>query len=193
MLELMGYRSPGAREVSRLRNVLDDPRLRLGCADYDFKYSNEEFIRELAHCLSLDPGLVDSFLEDIEQEMEWEARVFKPYIFVDTGFTRDNQPIFILALTSGQRFLPLPRESWGQALNIQISIGKELIAEHMESTAGKLGVWGTIERYLLYFSPNESLELSPRGQVGDMVHGFVPHRATISPDLTKLTRYEELI
>ncbi|MBN2789475.1 MAG: hypothetical protein JXR69_04755 [Candidatus Delongbacteria bacterium] len=63
-----------------------------------------------------------------------------PYIFVDTGFVRVSQPVFVLALfENSRRFKIKPEDDIGN-----------IIREHFKKTEGKLNLWGKISQYFYH-------------------------------------------
>ncbi len=93
---LMGYSKKHADKAShRIQNVIDDPDLGLDAGLFDLKYSDEEFLKNLCEVLGLDTEMASREIKMISDDA-FEIRTrYKPWIWVDTGFKRVNQPLFL--------------------------------------------------------------------------------------------------
>jgi len=83
-----------------------------------------------------------------------ELRKFKDsYIFVNTNFKRKNEPIFALAFCEGERRISLDKNELIFKNDDEIfKIVSNIVKEHYEQSAGKIGIWGNIVNYTYHHS-----------------------------------------
>lgn len=186
LLRLMGYASINGKNMMRLRRVLEDPHLGLGQASFDFKFGSEQFVRKLSQVLGVAQTKVDSEVDAIKQWLLEERTAFKPYLFVDTGFRRTGQPIFVLAMCEGMRRIGFTEQFWRKPLAEQVALAQQRASEHMQKTSGQLGVWGSIRQYWFYYTPDNRVEISTRGEVLNDVMSSPPARATLTSGIERV-------
>ncbi len=190
LLQLMGYASVSEKTLSQLQRVLDDPHLGLGQAYFDFKFNSEGFLRKLCQVLGLGHIDVDHTIDAIKRELQEDQRAFKPYLFVDTEFRRQGQSIAILALCEWMRRLDFPQQFWRKTLVDQVEAARQRVREHMKSTLGELGVWGSIKRYRFYYTEEDCVILSTTGDI--VADSKLPPaaRATLVPGVDRVLRLD---
>jgi len=174
ILKSMGYPQPTERNLARLDKVLADRHLGLNDGAYDLRYSDEEFLRALCSALGADEALVDVEIAAILREHECQVAAFKPYLWVDTGFTRKNQPLFALAALEQFRYLDFEPTFWRLPLHEQIARAGRRIREHLESTGGELRVWGPVQQYWFFYSKDSAYLLGKNGDIIGKREGPVP-------------------
>ncbi|NTV13143.1 MAG: hypothetical protein HGA96_04310 [Desulfobulbaceae bacterium] len=155
----------------RIRDLVESENLGVGTSGYDFKYSNKELLSKLCELLGIDRTLCDEHLCLVNAEQLIEERRFAPHIFVDTGFRRNNEPIFVLALLESTRYIRLPDAIGRLPLRQQLPHVKDLVRRHYSSPHGEaklmgaLPIWGEILGYIYRYNDFVVLELNPEGMV----------------------------
>ena len=162
---LMGYGKKHSDKAShRIQRVIDDPDLGLDAGLFDLKYSDEEFLKKLCEVLGLDTETASREIKMISDDA-FEIRTrYKPWIWIDTGFKRVNQPIFALAAMEQFRRIPLP-EIAGLPLDEQIEKVKKGILRHYQENDGSLMIWGEIKKYWFHYGENQVIAFSPDGTI----------------------------
>ncbi|WP_152206980.1 hypothetical protein [Marinobacter changyiensis] len=183
ILKAMGYSKPGSAHLERLQTVLDDPDFRLNDSGFDFKYSSEGFLRALCVASGMDLALAEQRISRIKKYLEDERTAFKPYIWVNTEFKRQNQPLFALAACEHQRYLEFPKGFWRLAIDSQLGLAQCRVREHVYERGVTLGIWGQIKQYWFYYKNEAAYLLALNGEVIGKHEGSVPNRATGSREL----------
>lgn len=165
ILKKMGYHKPSVTNLERLKKVLNSPTLGLDVGGYDLKYQSHEFVHELCRALELPLDECDANIARIKRQIDEDRTSFKPYLWVDTDFKRENQPIFALAFLENRRYLGFPKWHLRLTPEQQLEQAQELVQEHMQETEGELLIWGTIKRYWFFYAPNRSYWLAPDGEI----------------------------
>lgn len=165
ILEQLGYINPKKLQFDRLNAVIFETNLGLDGSFYDMHYSQEAFILNLAEQLGIDSVFAQEVIEKAKARVTEDKVAFKPYLFVDTGFKRDSQPIFALAAAEPLRYIAFARDFHKQKLSDQLLIIHQTIQQHMEDTNGHLSIWGYIRRYFFVFDIGKSLEITPSGTI----------------------------
>jgi len=104
---------------------------------------------------------------------------FKPYIFIETGFKRTSQPVFILATLQSNRFLVVDEAIWEQPLNDQLEPVQEQIKEHYRQQP-VIDMWGEVKQYVYYYGENLVLIFSTTGQLSSTKMDYFYSKATLS-------------
>ena len=178
LLQRLGYACDNQKAALRLQQVIESPRYGLDESHYDFRYSSTEFFRAVCQVLGMDPEQVTAEISDVQAELN-EARVaWRPFIWVDTHFRRENQPVFILGLCESSRYLRLHWTLARKPISEQLEIVRGRIAEHWQATSGQLGVWGQIQEYWYYYQEDTAYRLTPTGELIKHHHGSVRNRAS---------------
>jgi hypothetical protein len=112
-----------------------------------------------------------------------EQQAFKPYIWVDTGFVRQSQPIFALAVCEHQRYLSFPKGFWRFPIDRQLGRAQCRVREHVYETGGELGIWDPIKQYWFYYNKEAAYLLARNGEVVGKHEGPVRNLATGSREL----------
>ncbi|GAA0792367.1 hypothetical protein [Marinobacterium sediminicola] len=162
--QLMGYRPHRIDKcVERIQLQLTDPYLGLGKGRFDFKYSDEGFLRALCELVGLGLETYEDEIAGLRRELDERRQVFKSYVFVDTGFQRTTEPVFVLALSESRRRIYLDADTRMLPMDQQVSCVQKMVRDHFEACKGTLGIWGNIRRYLFVYEENEQLILTPDG------------------------------
>ena len=183
ILKAMGYKKPTSANLERLQAVLDDPEFGLSNSRFDFKYSSEGFLRALCVVIGMDMVLTDRRVGWLKKRLEEERGAFKPYIWVDTGSQRNNQPIFALSVCEYQRYLHFPKGFWRFSIDRKLGSEKCRVREHVYETGGELGILGQIKQYWFYYKKNAAYLLALNGEVIGKREGAVPDQVKGSREL----------
>lgn len=165
LLESMGYRHPTKQARKRLADAICQPAQFLEGSSFDFKYSSEAFLRRLGTLLGLEEVWFDAQVESLKTVNHAEASAFKPYLFVYTGFVRQSQPIFALAMCEHQRYLTFARGFWRLPVYAQVVQAQERVRAHMAETGGDLGIWGRVLHYVFHYTPVAQVVIDPHGHL----------------------------
>ncbi len=123
---------------------------------YDLVYDSKSFIRALVRRLNLSSDALQSELKAYERLKEEIEAIEQGYIFVNTHFKRNNEPIFALALLERRRRLPLDGKSLAfEPLAMQLKTISQTLQTHYINHQGTIGIWGTIQSYTLYLKGYE--------------------------------------
>lgn len=166
LLVQMGYHKPD-KALERLNRLFaaSDLLWWFHHSGFDFKYSNREFILKLGEILDIPQTAVLNGIAVVQQEQLRVEKMFQPYVFIDTGFKRQNQPIFALALLEGQRHITLSKYDVLHDKDAELERVKQIVQEHYEANDGQLAFWGKIQRYLYVFGADQKLAILPDGKV----------------------------
>jgi len=178
ILNRMGYTRPTSANLERLDKVLKSPSFGLEDGGFDFKYSSEGFLRALCVVVGMDMAETDQRISRVKKYLEEEKQAFKPYLWVDTGFQRKNQPLFALAACEHQRYLHFPKGFWRFSIDRQLGRAQCRVREHVYETGGDLGIWGQIKQYWFYYKKNAAYLLALNGEVIGKQDGPVPNQAS---------------
>lgn len=181
VLDALSYRTDHKRARDRLRKVIEDPELGLSpiSTAFDWLYSSKAFIYALARQAELDERWVEAELERIEEEIETQQARFKSYLWVDTLFKRDNQPIFVLATCERSRYIRLNEVISHWPHEQQLAHAAPIVRKHYAESEGMLAIWGKIQSYRYYHGPEQAVVLGPDGKSIGSVSGPVPNQARL--------------
>lgn len=165
VLSKLGYKNIQQHHYQRLEEVIKSPVLGLDSSQFDFKYSSEEYLIRLAEICSIPESQFSQYLAETKLRVSQTKEQFRPYIFVDTGFKRKTQPVFVLAACENLRFVILDKQTNDLLFDEKLALLRNLIRSHMEKTEGVLLIWGKIERYFFVYDGDRALELSVDGEL----------------------------
>lgn len=186
-LKAMGYVRPTSANRKRLLKVLECPDFGLDEGGFDFKYRSEDFLRALCRAVGMDELVVDQRIARLTARLEEERRAFKPYIWIDTGFVRKNQPLFALAACEHQRYLRFGKRFWLYSLTDQLGETQSRIRAHVAENGGELGIWGKIKQYWFYYEKNAAYLFNLNGEVVGKQHGAEPSAVISGRELTVIS------
>jgi hypothetical protein len=182
VLRKMGYRNLGhARE--RLKRLLQAPSLEswLKQSTFDLHYSGKEFLRKLFEALSLPAEPLEAELARIDAKEIALAKMQQPYIFVDTNFKRQSQPIFALAMLESCRRLRIDKEEiYGKPIEKILKMVGDLVRRHYEESDGELPLWGKIHRYAYHHSDGRVFVFDMEGKLLPEAQKVEESRAQLS-------------
>lgn len=164
--QFMGYsKSKSKQAAKRIDLTLSDESLGLYCGSYDFKYTSEEFLKKLCQVLSIDPSVYQSNIDEIHRDHADRMERFKSYVFVDTGFRREGQPIAALVMCENQRRIYLDYKITKKPIYEQVEYVQSLVQRHYAGQSGVLGIWGDIKKYIFIYADDLNLALSVDGVI----------------------------
>lgn len=179
LLRRMGYGRVNAQRRARLVRVLDDDLLGMDDGEFDFRFDSLGFARALCEALELPVDMVEQGISDLHQSVA-RRRAYAPSMFVDTGFKRKNEPVFVLAAMESKRWISFERTFRDLPAIQQICIAGKRAKEHFEVHDGVLPLWGEIQRYVFFYAPEITLYLNTHGQVVENESEARIHRARLS-------------
>jgi len=187
--QLMGYKSKTGKAAQRITNVLADRYLGLYSGGFDFKYRADDFLSTLCSVLGININDHENNINAIHDEYSDRRDRYKSYVFVDTEFKRENQPIFVLAFCEGERHLEVDYEIRIKPLHEQVKYVQSLVAQHYKDTAEKIGIWGEVKRYVFFYAQGCKLALSLNGVIINEPEEASISRATLTAGGAGITRW----
>lgn len=170
----LGYFHPTKKQIDRFEKVISSPKLGLESSDFDFKYSNAKYILKLTEICDLNTNDAEEYIQYSKNKLRDLHNSFKPYLFVETGFRRTTQPIFLLAAVESFRYVKLPIDFIELQPLDQLNYLHDLIDEHMSKTQGSLQIWGNILSYFYVYDKGCALEITPTGKIVKNHFDFEP-------------------
>lgn len=180
VLRQLGYAPDNQKALERLLLTVEGDCYGLDQSRFDFRYSGADFLRALGRQLDLPPEPVEAEIQRVQHALKDEITAFKPYLWVDTHFQRQSQPLFALAICESQRYLPLDWRLPREPKDRQLAVVRERIKKHWQETQGDLGIWGRIQCYWYCYADEQYWWFSPEGDWLDEHTGPVPSRASLS-------------
>ena len=119
---------------------------------YDLTNDAKTFFEKLCKALDIDDNEISKEFQDFIN-LKNEIEKFKDsYIFVNTNFKRNNEPIFALAFCESKRRISLYKDSRFLYKKIDDILKQvsDIIVEHYRVNDGKCYIWGNIVNYQVY-------------------------------------------
>jgi hypothetical protein len=133
---------------------------------FDMHHSSSSFLLALVEALELPVDEAQKEIDKYGQRKEQIRSMKDVYIFVDTGFKRKGQPIFILAMAESLMHIKIDKAFCLDHSKEEISQHvSETIKAHYEANNGKLAVWGEIQRYVYQDAEGNETCYSVEGEV----------------------------
>ena len=111
---------------------------------YDYFYTSENLVLKLAKIYGLD------ILDELNQAKKLNDEVNKyknSYIYIDTNFKRNTEPIFMLAMMQGVRYLYFDKKELAfKSLDKQLQFISKVVKNHYKKIK-KLPLFGEITGY----------------------------------------------
>lgn len=130
---------------------------------YDGLYSSNELI--LALCKALNVDLSDELA--LAKKLSHEKSKTKgAYIYVETSFKIITQPIFVLAMASGARYISLfeCEELYFKSLDKKLEAVSKIVKLHFKKQNGNLPIFGKISGYKVKLE-NKEYSFSTSGKL----------------------------
>lgn len=168
IVTLMGYRQQQpTKGLNRLKALLTAPDL-LGWfnqSGFDFKYSNREFVLKLGNILNIPTSEVTAGITAANKEQMRIEKMFPAYIFIDTNFKRQGQPILVLAFLEGRRHIHISKYDVLRNKAAELQRIQHIVMQHYRENNGHLELWGKIHRYLYVYAVKQRLAILPNGEI----------------------------
>ena len=133
-------------------------------SQYDFKYTNKEFLIKL--CSVLNISNYEPKIEQLLNHINYINTLQQPYIYVYTNFKRTSEQIFVLALMEGSRNIYLNKEAMYSKTDVEISsIVSKIITEHYREHNGKLAIWRKILSYVYHHTNENKYVFNTKGEL----------------------------
>ena len=167
LIEALGYhvRSKGKNALesfSRSGGVY----VWLKSGHYDFVHNAESFLYALADALHLESDEVDAAIAEAKARQDRIRTMAKPFIFIETGFRRKSEPVFVLALLEPKRRICLDKEmSADETLEETLERVLKIVRKHYIETRGELPVWGKIRSYRYHHTDGTVWEIDTKGKI----------------------------
>ncbi len=121
---------------------------------FDLIHNAQSFLIAIAQFSGFSQKEIDAQLNEYDILQKEKLKFKDSFIFVNTNFTRQNEPIWLLAMCETMRRIKLQNN---QQLLFQnhtelFRIISDIVVEHYQHNQGMLGVWGKIQDYHLYLS-----------------------------------------
>ena len=133
---------------------------------FDMVHTAESLLTALAEVLHLPKEEVERAVAEAKAR---EARIrdmAAPYIFVDTGFKRANEPILALAALEPKRRIRLEKEALAdEPLPETLERVAGIVRDHYARTKGELPIWGKIRGYRYHHTDGTVWNIGTDGSV----------------------------
>lgn len=187
--QLMGYsKKAKIKAATRIDSVLSDPQLNLYAGAFDFKFSNGQFLDKLCEVVGIDIKQFQTEIVDIHLADEKMKKRFQSYVFIDTGFKREGQPVWMLSMFEPRRYIQLEYEVQSLPVHKQITHVRSLVKQHYIDCNGTLELWGDIQRYIFFYAEGCKLALNIDGVVLEDNPKVNIAKASLSINHTDLTK-----
>lgn len=114
---------------------------------YDMVHTNDSFLREVCKIYHIDDQEIIT-LDKAMQEFTHKLDLMKqPYIFADTRFKRQSEPLIALACIEHSRRLRVDKKAVLHSNDNGLSLAIETIKKYMQATQGILPLWGKIVQF----------------------------------------------
>ena len=165
-----------------LKQFLDtgDIYLWLKKGAYDLKYNSEQFLKQLLKALNLTSAGEEKLKQYSNRLDAINAMRNTPYIYIDTHFKRESQPIFVLAFMEGKRNIIIDKELlvFKDEKEIFETIGK-IVKNHYITSNGKLPLWGGILTYVYHSTDGKKFIFNTDGRLSQNHSNIMESRAKI--------------
>lgn len=128
-------------------------------------------IEQVCDVLDIPPLIYKTVLDETMAALRAEEMRFKPYVFLDTGFKRNNEPVFALSVASSLRILKIENEIGKLPLNEQIGHIQTMVCEHYKLNP-EIHIWGKIKQYVFYYRKDIIIVLSTNGEILDVTDKY---------------------
>ncbi len=167
LLKRLGYHSQ-QKFTQTLDEFIQSPSINawLARGHYDLVANAKAFFAAVAQFAGFSREEIDRQLNQFEALQKEKAKFKDSFIFVNTHFTRANEPLFALACCEKQRRIQLhgKQRLWFKS---RVELLEELshsIVEHYQQNQGIIGVWGEIQDYHVHLN-DEVIVFDSKGNV----------------------------
>jgi hypothetical protein len=164
--QMMGYsKKSRIKAAIRIENVLSDHQLNLYVGAFDFRYSNKQFLDKLCEVVGIEISDFETEIKGIQLAYDKMINRFKSYVFIDTGFKRKGQPVFILSMLEPRRYIQLDCKVQLLPIHEQVAQVQSLVKQHYIDCNGTLEFWGNIQSYIFFYAEGCKLALNVDGVI----------------------------
>lgn len=119
---------------------------------YDLVFNAKDFLIHLCDVLGIDKSFVNEEIQKVEKFYIEQEKFKNSYIFVNTNFKRNSEPIIALALCEKFRRISLYKneELLFKSKDVILKIVSDIIHNHYLNNKDGLVLWGRIKMYVLY-------------------------------------------
>lgn len=146
---------------------------------YDFLYSNKSFSMILCEALDFDEADFFEIFKKANDKINAINKMPTPYIFINTNFYRQEQPVFLLAFLEKTRRIYIDKLEVFDSSDNGLSLAKQTTKEHYQKTKGILKIWGKIDNYI-YHANNKKYIINKDGETEDNRKQIFESKATVS-------------
>jgi len=182
ILKEMGYHNLEAGRRT-LHKFLDSETIYLWLkkGNFDMKYSSSEaFLKSMAKALGFSSQEINAEIESSRVHLDKITAMQDPYIYINTHFKRQNEPIFALAMMEGRRRIRIDKELILDMKREEVLeyVGG-VIREHYEASGGDLPLWGKIYTYLYNHTDESRYVFDTEGVLKKGDNEILESRATL--------------
>ncbi len=119
---------------------------------YDLVFNAKDFLINLCDALKIDKSFVNKEIQELESFYIEQEKFKNSYIFINTNFKRNSEPIIALALCEKFRRISLYKnqELFFKPKNELLKIVSDIIHNHYANNKDGLVLWGKVENYVLH-------------------------------------------
>ncbi len=154
VVEKIGYKPSRAQRVKDALQTLksvEEIDAFLDQGYFDFKYDSRGLLKAVCRVLKIPKVDLAVTLDAYDDKKRRLSAMRSPYIFVYTGFKRQSQPIFALAIMESTRRIPIDKKLFLTKTKEEMEqYIKHTIKLHYKWKKGALPLWGEIRSYVYY-------------------------------------------
>lgn len=165
IVSALGYcnKKKGIKRLNLLL-TLDNTEEWLKRSGYDFVHSNKSFLIKLCDSLDIKEDYYMETINKTTHKLKLLSQMPQPYVFINTNFKRQSQPIFVLAFLENQRRIYINKIKVFESNDDGLSIVKEIVKNNYNKTNGRLTMWGEIDNYIYHVNDKKYI-LSRDGEI----------------------------
>jgi len=123
----------------------------LHSGNYDFKYTADQFLKKICILMNVSKDILDHEIKNQSKYYNELTRIKDNYIFVNTNFKRNSEPLFMLACSESKRRIRLNTKEYTFLSDSEvINLVSNIVKQHYIENDGKLFVWGCIDTYIYH-------------------------------------------
>jgi len=169
VIEKLGCKSSKAQKLKDALQILKNAEeidVFLDQGYFDFKYDSLGLLKAVCRILKIPKVDLAVTLEAYDDKQRRLAAMKAPYIFVYTGFKRQNQPIVALAAMESKRRMPLDKKMYLSKTKEELDLYiRHAVKLHYKWRKGELPLWGEIRAYIYYDTEGNRTVYSPLREI----------------------------
>jgi len=177
IVKSLGYENL-EKGLSRLNRVLSSPDLGLSVSEYDYVLGSEAFVQKLFITIGASDMINQSAIEDQLEKINDDRYGYRPWVFVDTGFKRQYEPVFVLAFLESRRRIRISKAFKKESRNMQLAHLKDWVLNFMkeiEADDGKVTIWGAPKQFVCHMAKDHIFTLDLEGDLIAETHEHIDH------------------